>query len=72
MGTKPGWPDIMLLSPAGLFHGLELKRVGEDLTAEQEDFMLWLVRNSVRYAAVRTLVEALATLGGWGAIRPAR
>jgi hypothetical protein len=28
MGTKPGWPDVILISPEGLFHGLEFKRRG--------------------------------------------
>src|SRR5438067_241737 len=38
MGLNRGWPDFILLSPNGLFHGLEIKRRGLPLTDEQEEF----------------------------------
>ena len=69
MGTKPGWPDLILLAPGGRFHGLELKREGEDLTDQQSAFYLWSVANGSPIAVVCTLDEAIATLSGWGAIR---
>jgi hypothetical protein len=41
MGTQPGWPDFILLSPAGRFHGLELKRRGNALSDTQLAFRAW-------------------------------
>ena len=71
MGVKRGWPDIILVSPAGAFHGLELKRDDKaELTEDQELFRFWSVRGGIRYAVVSTLDEALATLAGWHVIRP--
>lgn len=69
MGLKKGWPDFQLVSPRGLFHALELKRIGEDLTDEQADFQLWCVRSGVSYAVARTLAEALTALDHWQCLR---
>ncbi len=69
MGLKPGWPDIILVAPSGRFHGLELKREGEDLTDAQSAFRLWAIAEGVRTAVVCSFDEAFATLSGWGAIR---
>lgn len=72
MGLKRGWPDIVLVSPVGKFHGLELKRLGEDLTDDQQAFQMWAIRHGIRYAIAWTLDEATTILGAWGAIRPVR
>ena len=68
-GLQRGWPDIQLVSPTGLFHGLELKRLGEDLTDDQAAFQLWCVLHAVPYCVADTLDQALAALDAWGALR---
>jgi hypothetical protein len=69
MGLQRGWPDFQLISPRGLFHALELKRAGEDLTEEQEAFQLWSIRHGVPHSVAFTIDEALAVLGAWGVLR---
>jgi hypothetical protein len=69
MGLQRGWPDFVLVSPAGLFHALELKREGEDLTEDQESFQLWCVRHRVPHSVAFTLDQALAILDHWGCLR---
>ncbi len=70
MGTQRGWPDILLVSPAGLFHGLELRWQGEHLGEDQEAFQLWCVARGVPYAVARSLDEVMTILGAWRAVRP--
>jgi hypothetical protein len=69
MGLKRGWPDLILISPAGIFHGLELKRAGETLTPDQEAFQLWAIRYSIPYCVAHSIDEALRALDHWGALR---
>jgi hypothetical protein len=69
MGLKRGWPDFVLVSPHGAFHGLELKRLGEDLTDEQLDFQLWCIRHGVAHSVADSFDLALATLNAWGCLR---
>ncbi len=69
MGTKAGWPDFILVPPVGQLHCLELKRIGEDLTAEQEAFRAWCLGHRLPYAVARSIGEALAALDAWGALR---
>jgi hypothetical protein len=38
MGLQRGWPDFLLIAPGGRLHALEIKRRGEAMTEEQEDF----------------------------------
>jgi hypothetical protein len=54
-------PDFVLIGPSGRVFFLELKRIGERLSEEQEDFRLWCVRSAVPYA--------VATLDAWGCLR---
>jgi hypothetical protein len=68
-GLQRGWPDLQLLSPLGKFHGLELKRLGETLTEDQEAFQVWSVANGVPYSVCRTIDEALAVLDFWSCLR---
>jgi hypothetical protein len=65
MGLQRGFPDVILISPAGLFHALELKRLGEDLTDDQEAFQTWCVRHAVPYSVADTFDQALAVLDSW-------
>lgn len=68
MGAPRGWPDMLLLSPGGAMRCLELKRLGEDLTEEQEAFQLWCVRNGMPYCVARTMPEALLIFAEWGCL----
>ncbi len=65
MGLRKGWPDIQLVSPAGVYHGLELKRRGEDLTLEQQDFQSWAIRNGVAHSVADSFDDALKILDFW-------
>jgi hypothetical protein len=69
MGLQKGWPDFQLVSPRGLFHALELKRVGEELTEEQQDFQVWCCRFGVPHSVACSLNDALAVLDAWGVLR---
>ena len=69
MGLQRGWPDFVLVSPHGAFHGLELKRLGEDLTDEQLDFQLWCIRHGVAHSVADSFDLALAALDAWGCLR---
>jgi hypothetical protein len=68
-GLQRGWPDIQLLSPSGKFHGLELKRLGETLTEDQEAFQVWCIRSGVPYSVCQTIDQALAVLDAWSCLR---
>jgi len=69
MGLQKGWPDIVLINPAGLFHGLELKRRGETLTDEQQDFRVWCCRFGVPHSVAYSFDDAFAVLSAWGCLR---
>jgi len=69
MGLQRGWPDFILVSPSGLLHALELKRIGETLSEDQEAFAAWCTANGVPHCVVRTMEEALGALDRWGVLR---
>ena len=69
MGVMPGWPDLLLLSPRGLLHGLELKRAGADLSDAQEIFERWAITHGVPYSVAWSTDEALTILRAWGCLR---
>ena len=69
MGAKSGWPDFVLIPPAGQLHCLELKRQGETLSDSQEAFQLWCVRSGVPYSVAFSIDEALAVLDFWACLR---
>jgi hypothetical protein len=69
MGLRKGWPDIVLVSPQGLFHALELKRLGENLTDEQAEFQLWAIRHNIPHSVAFTFDEALRFLNHIGCLR---
>ena len=69
MGLQRGWPDIILFSPAGRLHALELKRLGEDLTDDQEAFQRWAIARGVPHSIARTVPEVLAIFAAWGCLR---
>lgn len=65
MGTRAGWPDFILVPPRGLLHCLELKRVGEKLTVEQDEFRLWCIRHGIPHVVAFTLDEVLTAFQDW-------
>jgi hypothetical protein len=69
LGLKRGFPDIQLISPSGRYHGLELKRLGEELTEEQEEFRAWAKAHGVPHAVAWSIDQVLATLDAWGCLR---
>jgi VRR-NUC domain-containing protein len=69
MGVQRGWPDFVLFDPSGRLHALELKRQGEGLTDDQQDFETWCTARGVPHAVARTSDEAIAALDAWEALR---
>lgn len=69
MGVQPGVPDLSLISPAGLYHGLELKRKGEPLSDDQDAFHAFAKARGWPIATADTFEAAVATLTAWGALR---
>ncbi len=69
MGLRRGWPDFVLVSPEGRFHGLEMKRRGEGLSEDQEEFREWCDGLGIPFAWADDLGEAVGILEGWGALR---
>lgn len=70
MGVMPGWPDFILLSPAGVAHFLELKRSkGGRLSPAQADFTEWCIEHGVACEVRYRFDDALQQLKAWGAVR---
>lgn len=69
MGLMRGWPDIQLISPEGIYHGLELKRSGGKLSEAQIEFQTWANRLGIPHAVCFDLPGVLDTLGKWNALR---
>jgi hypothetical protein len=69
MGVIPGWPDLILLSPAALAHFLELKRRGEKLSEDQDEFAEYALAHGYPFEWTDNFDKALAILKGWGALR---
>lgn len=69
MGTKPGFPDLILIDPAGTFHGLELKTEGGRLSEAQEGFHGHARSQGWRVEVADSYDAAIAVLAGWGALR---
>jgi hypothetical protein len=69
MGVQRGWPDFVLFDPSGRLHALELKRQGEGLTDDQEDFQTWCIARGVAHSVSRSVDEALAVLDAWKVLR---
>lgn len=69
MGLKTGWPDFQLVAPTGLFHALELKRVGGELREDQEAFAAWCRSHGIPHAVADTFKQVIEILNGWGCLR---
>ncbi len=70
MGMQKGWPDFVLISPDGRFHGLELKREGAGLSEAQQDFQVWAAARGIAFCVAETMRDVLAVLEHWGAVAP--
>lgn len=69
MGLQSGWPDLLLVSPSGVAHFLELKRHGGKLSEAQELFRQWCASHGVAHVVADTATAALDALRRWGALR---
>ena len=69
MGLARGWADLILLSPTALAHFLELKRRGETLSDDQEDFESYCLAHGYPHAWTDSFDGALFVLKRWGALR---
>lgn len=61
-GVRKGFPDLMLLTPAGGYSGLiiEMKRVkGGSVSAEQADWLAWLAEQGFKTAVCKGADPAL-------------
>ena len=68
MGARRGWPDFVLVPPAGQLHALELKRVGETLSSAQDDFRTWAIRNGLPHVVAYTIDDVLVAFAVWGCL----
>jgi hypothetical protein len=68
MGVRSGWPDFILVPPTGQLHCLELKRVGEKLSSDQQAFRLWCVSHGVPHAVAFTIDDALGAFDRWNCL----
>ncbi len=69
LGQQKGWPDFLFISPDGRVHCLELKRLGSDLSFDQEKFQIWCVSHGVPYIVCRTMEQVLFAFEHWGCLR---
>jgi hypothetical protein len=71
MGLAPGWPDFELISPLGLPHFLELKRLGEEIEdgSDQDDFRMWCVVHGIPHCVAWTIDHVLAAFESWRCLR---
>ena len=69
MGVIAGWPDFILVSPYGVVRFLELKRVGEDSSAEQKDFRLWCIKRGIPHVVAQTMDQVFAAFAQWDCTR---
>lgn len=75
MGLERGWPDLLFARPrlvecpVAILHGLELKRLGEEPTDEQQAIGAWFNANGWPWAWVDRIEAAWAILQVWGALR---
>lgn len=75
MGLERGWPDLIFLRPptpelsVGLPHGLELKRLGETTSDDQDRIAARFQSFGWPYAVADNIGTAVDVLRDWGALR---
>ena len=65
MGVKPGIADLILVSPSGALHCLELKVRGGKLSDEQEEFQFFCIRAGIPFVVAYRLDDALTAFSEW-------
>ena len=69
MGLRPGMFDLLLISPTGVHHWLELKRDHRaPLSEGQKHFAEMLHQCGVPHRVARSYDQAVAALKEWGAL----
>lgn len=68
-GLKPGWPDLLLVSPKSIVHSLELKANGNKLTEAQEQYRDGCLKHGHPWACAWSYREAVDVLTRWGALK---
>lgn len=68
-GLNPGWPDLILVSPACDYFWLELKRGRASLSEAQEAWHEQMLARGANCAVARSYGEAMGQLKEWGAVR---
>lgn len=68
LGTKPGWPDLLLVS-GGQLYGLELKRPGGRVSPAQTAAHAELAAAGATIGVAYGLDEAIEQLKDWGMIK---
>lgn len=63
--SPPGTPDVLVVLPGGQLAGLEAKTAKGRQTETQRRWQTRAERHGVRYAVVRSAVEALAIVKEW-------
>jgi len=69
MGVKRGIPDLLLLSPAGALHCLELKAARGRLSDDQEAVQAFCISAGVPFVVAHSIVEVLTAFDAWGCLR---
>ncbi len=69
MGLQRGWHDFVLVHPIWQLHCLELKRVGETLSDEQETFREWCITHGVPHVVAYSIDEVLVAFAEWDCLR---
>jgi hypothetical protein len=71
MGVQRGVADFILFSPFDnrQIHFLELKRLGEGLNEDQEDWREWALSHGAKYEVAWTMEQVLLAFERWGCLR---
>jgi hypothetical protein len=65
-GLLVGFPDLIIFSKDGRVGFLEVKNEGGKQSSNQIIVERWMIEESQKYAVVRSVDDALATLRTWG------
>jgi hypothetical protein len=69
MGANRGWPDFILVSPYGSIRCLELKRLGEETSGDQEEFRLWCSQCGIPHVVAWTMDQVHEAFMNWRCLR---
>lgn len=66
MGLRPGWPDLQLVGPGGVYYGIELKAEKGVLSKAQVECHSTIIAAGGHVAVCRSLEDVQAALRIWG------